>query len=99
MYGVLIKSTKKIQSPFKDGSWVIKLSNFLLYISGIIIVIAKRIRTKDKTIHIDVLSLPGWFIIDQKLIFQTPFKNKHGMLTGFEWTVFDMPDQWSKQLR
>jgi len=39
----------------------------------------------------DCLTLPGWFILDECIIHQTPIVGK---LVGFQWDYWPMPEPW-----
>jgi len=47
-------------------------------------------------IAVCILPLPGWFILDECIIHQTPLKDKK--LIGFDWHYWPMPDEWVKEM-
>jgi len=74
-----------------------KLSNFCFGISSLFKGLGILFRTKDKTILVAVLPLPGWFILDECIIHQMPLKNKK--LIGFDWYYWPMPDEWIMEMQ
>ncbi len=53
--------------------------------------------SKEKTIVVDALTLPGWFVLDCHMIHQTPLLTDV-MKNGFTWDTYPMPDAWNKQM-
>ncbi len=72
------------------------ISNVLLTISSYIKSLGSYIRTKEKTILVETLPLPGWFIIDDCIIFQEDYEGCG--IKGFSWKTFSMPDEWVKYM-
>ena len=73
-----------------------RIAYFCFFLSSVFKGLGKFVITKEKTILVDALSLPGWFIIDNCLIYQSNFND--GKLLGFQWETFTLPDQWITQL-
>jgi len=48
-------------------------------------------------IVVDILSFPGWFIVDECIIHQTPIPDFK--LIGFQWDYWPMPDDWTKEMQ
>jgi len=71
-----------------------RISKILFALSSIFRACGKFI-CKDTTILVAVLPLPGWFILDECIIHQTPL---YGKLIGFEWKYWPMPDDWCKEM-
>ena len=73
---------------------------FVLFcLSSWLIFLGKAIRSKDKSIIVDALTLPGWFIVDENITQVTgPLETKH-LKNGFTWKFWDMPDEYIKQMR
>jgi len=59
-----------------------KIAYILFSLSSLFKGLGKLIITKDKTIVVDALTLPGWFIIDNCMIHQVDLRS--GKLIGFE---------------
>ena len=65
-----------------------KLAYFCFFLSSVFKSLGKYVLTKEKTILVDALSLPGWFILDNCIIYCTMLKK------GFQWEYWTLPDQW-----
>ena len=74
------------------------ISCFLLWLSSILKSAGKIVRSKDKTIVCDMLTLPGWFVLDSFLIYQEPIFNSKIFKNGFSWKCYKMPDEWNIQM-
>ena len=57
--------------------------------------LGKRALSSDKTIIVDSLTLPGWFVLHEHLIRERPIATK---IIGFEWETWPMPDEWCQDL-
>lgn len=68
-----------------------KLAKILFSMSSFFKSLGKIVN--GKTIVVDVLTLPGWFIIDECIIHMTPLKDKK-ILSGINWEYWPMPDKW-----
>jgi len=75
----------------------VKLSNLFFGISSLFKALGTLIRTKDKTVLVAILPLPGWFILDECIIHQTPLESKK--LIGFDWHYWPMPNDWIKEMQ
>lgn len=73
-----------------------KLGHILLYISTIFNFMSKLMLSPDNIV-IDSLTLPGWFVLNDTLIFHQNYKDKK-LGIGFEWKYWPMPDLWCDQL-
>jgi len=69
-----------------------KISYVCFSISSIFKFLGKVVIPKQKTIIVDLLTLPGWFILDNCMIHQIRLRDKK--LVGFEWHTYDMPPEW-----
>lgn len=72
-----------------------KLAKILFWLSSVFKALGKL--CIGKYIVVDVLSLPGWFIMDEVIIYESPLKDKK--LIGFNWDYFSMPDEWCRQMQ
>jgi len=72
-----------------------KAAMVLFWFSSVLKVCGKMV-IQDRTIVADCLSLPGWFILDEMIIHQTPITGK---LIGFEWTYWPMPEDWCREMK
>jgi len=57
----------------------------------------KLILNKEKGIIVDVLTMAGWFVLDECMIHQKDLANCK--LIGFEWNVYPMPLEYVKMMR
>ena len=74
----------------------LKIALILLSISSIFKFFGKLVIPKEKTIVCDVLTLPGWFVLDNCIIHQVMMSSKK--LIGFEWHTYSMPKEWCQQM-
>ena len=75
-----------------------KIGRMCVYLSGLFKWLGNRLL--NKSCVIDVLIIPGFYIIDDFLIYQSPSQHrffKHG--TCFEWRCYEMPEIWSEKLK
>jgi len=71
-----------------------KIAMVLFWLSSVLKACGKLV-IQDRTIVCDCLSLPGWFILDECIIYQTAISGK---LIGFEWTYRPMPEDWCLEM-
>ena len=71
-----------------------KLSHMLLAASSWLKACSKKLLPKG--VVCDCLTLPGWFILDEMIIHQTPIAGK---LIGFQWDYWPMPEPWIIEMR
>jgi len=74
-----------------------KIAYICFHLSSLFKLLGKLARSKRKTIVADMLSLPGWFVLDECIIHQTPLKDKK--IVGFQWDYWPMPEPWVKEMR
>lgn len=67
-------------------------------ISSVFKAIGKFVITKEKTIVVDMLSLPGWFVVDEHITWiESPIKDSK-LKGGFAWHCWGMPDKWCEHM-
>ena len=71
------------------------LGFFCLWISSWFKFIAKLCLNKQTTI-VDSLTLPGWFVLHNQLVFMKPY---NGKVMGMEHHYYDLPLEWNQQLK
>jgi hypothetical protein len=54
--------------------------------------LGKLIITRERRIIVDALTLPGWFIVDDRIVCVA------GIPGGFEWRYWQMPNNYIEQL-
>jgi len=60
--------------------------------------LGKMVITKEKSIVVDALTLPGWFILDECIIHH--IQGTDGKLkNGFVWHYWPMPDEYCEQMQ
>ena len=75
-----------------------KLGRMCVYLSGLFKCLGNRLL--NRSCIIDTLTIHGFYIIDDFLIYQSPITHrffKPG--TGFEWKCYEMPKIWSEKLK
>jgi len=75
----------------------LKIARILFSLSSILKCLGKLIITKERTIVIDVLSLPGWFVLDDFIICQRVIDDDI-LKNGFKWLTWPMPDEWIAEM-
>ena len=73
-----------------------KLAHILFSLSSVCKALGKLIITREKTIVVDALTLPGWFVLDNCMIHQVMMSSKK--LVGFEWHTYSMPAEWCREM-
>ena len=82
----------------KPGDFMrFKIAHMLFSLSSVLKSLGKLIITKEKTIVIDALSLPGWFVLDNFIICQRVV-NDDILRHGFEWLTWPMPNEWIAEM-
>lgn len=71
-----------------------KLAYLCFGLASCLIGVGKFIRS-GPTVVCDCLTLPGWFILDCRLIEQVPLEK--GVI-GFEWNTYELPVEYVKQM-
>ena len=74
-----------------------KAAYIILGFSSLLKALAKLVIQKDRTIIVESLTMPGWFIIDEQLIHHIKRKTKG--FPGFEWRCWPMPDEYCEQMK
>ena len=73
-----------------------KIAHTCFALSSVFKALGKVIIAKEKTIVVDALTLPGWFVLDNHIIHQVVLKSKK--LIGFEWHTYLMPEAWITEM-
>jgi len=60
--------------------------------------LGKLVISKERTILVGALSLPGWFILDECIIHQAPLEFRC-LKNGFEWSIYPMPVEWCEMMQ
>lgn len=74
-----------------------KIAKICFWLSSLFRAAGVFIRSRDRTIVADALSLPGWFILDDYIIFMDALDDPI-FKTGFTWHCWPMPDLWCDQM-
>jgi len=72
-----------------------RIALVLFSLSSLFMILGKRTISKNQSIVVDKLSLPGWFVLHNCLIRQ---KMSKGKAIDFEWLSWAMPDKWMKDM-
>jgi hypothetical protein len=80
-----------------QGGYGLKTARICLWIAGWFRFLGKLAIPKKKTVVVDILTLPGWFILDECIVHQVPLESDL-LGNGFQWDYWPMPEDWCKEL-